>query len=111
MIESTVDCILRVAASQPDNRTAATAITPLIATLRRTLETTRFQGPPRIVTYQPPTVRAGESHAMTAERVAHRLNDLHCARELGTPEDVRAVIEMTVNEVRTAAMGRKGVAT
>jgi hypothetical protein len=110
-VEDTVDAVLRVAASQPDHHKVATAITPLLATLRRSLETTDFQGPARIRTYTPPAVRAGESHAMTADRVGHRLNDLHCARVLGTPEDVRAVIEMTVNEVRTAAMGQHRVTT
>jgi len=106
LIDSTLDLILAVASTAPDRKQAATAIAPLLSTLRRGLETMRFTGPARITTYAPPRVAAGESRALTAERFQHRLNDLHCAREFGTPEDVRRVIEETVDEIRVAAIGR-----
>jgi hypothetical protein len=111
LIESTLDLILATASTSQDGKRAATAIAPMLATLRRGLETMTFTTPARITTYMPPSVVAGESRAMTAERFAHRLNDLHCARQFGTPEDVRHVIDSTVHEIRVAALGRHGIET
>jgi len=109
LIDSTLDLILAAASTSSDRKQAATAIAPLLTTLRRGLETMRFTGSARITTYTPPRATAGESRALTAERFHHRLGDLHLAKEFGTPEDVRRVIEETVDEVRVAAVGRHRV--
>ncbi len=106
LIESTVDLILSSSATATDRKQAAAAIRPLLATLRRAMETMQFKTAARITTYSPPAVIANESRAFTAERFTHRINDLHCAKSFGTPEDVRAVIDQTVKEVRDAALGR-----
>jgi hypothetical protein len=107
LIESTLDIILATAATASDRNQAATAITPSLATVRRGMETMKFTTRARITTYTPPMVAAGERRAMTVDRFGHRINDLHCAKQFGTPEDVRRVIEETVDEVRTAALGRR----
>jgi hypothetical protein len=106
LIESTVDVILATAATAQDRNHAATAIAPLLSTIRRGMETMKFTMPAKINTYIPPKVAAGESRAMTAERFGHRINDLHCAKQFGTPEDVRRVIDDTVEDIRVAALGR-----
>jgi hypothetical protein len=106
LIETTLDIILAAAATSHDHQQAATAIAPLLATVRRGMETMKFSTPARITTYSPPKVAAGESRAVTADRFGHRINDLHCAKQFGTPEDVRRVIEDTVEEIRVAALGR-----
>ena len=104
--DDTITLIL-AAASTAHNRTqAATAIAPLLATLRRELETAKFSGSPRITTYAPPAVTAGESRSLTAERFRHRLRDLHLARVFGSPADASRVIAETIKEVRVAAHGR-----
>ena len=106
LIESTLDIILATAATATDRNQATTAIAPLLATVRRGMENMKFSMPARITTYSPPTVTAGEHRALTADRFGYRINDLHCAKQFGTPEDVRRVIEDTVEEIRVAALGR-----
>lgn len=103
---ATIDTILTAASTAPDRKRAAMAISPLLATLRRGLETAKFSGSPRITTYSPPAVVAGERPSLTAERLRHRLHDLHLARAFGTPADVSRVIDETVSEIRVAALGR-----
>jgi hypothetical protein len=106
LIETTLNLILATAATAHDHKQAATAIAPLLATVRRGMETMKFSTPARITTYAPPKVTAGESRAMTAERFGHRINDLHCAKQYGDAADVRRVIDDTVEEIRVAALGR-----
>jgi hypothetical protein len=106
LIESTLDLFLATAATSHDHQRAATAIAPLLSTVRRGMETMKFSTPARITTYSPPRVAAGESRAVTAERFGHRINDLHCARQYGDAADVRRVIDETIEEIRVAALGR-----
>lgn len=106
LIDDTLTLILTAASTAHDRTQAATAIAPLLATLRRGLEATKFSGSPRITTYSPPAVAAGESLSLTSERFRHRLQDLHLAQHFGTPDDVRRVIEETLDELRFATLGR-----
>lgn len=105
-MSTTVSSILEAASGSTSRVQAEAAIAPKLISLRTELETMTFDGPARLLAYSPPTVTLGGQPDTTAARFRFRLNDLHCARKLGNPADVRRVIDDTLEEIRAAALGR-----
>lgn len=104
-LDRLVDMIYAAGNSKPDREQAAAAVSSAARILRAELEAAVFDGPPKVLTYAPSTFPAG-SASSTADRLRFRFNDLHCAKVLGTPEDVERVIAETVSEVEAAALSR-----
>lgn len=91
-------------AACPGQTDAADAI---LAALRLALVAAGDPGdrPIRLRTVDAPPVAPGEPVAVTAGRLAMRLDDVALARRWGTIDDLRRVVDLAADEVRQAMLG------
>lgn len=101
-----IDRIIATAATRPSEADAERAIDPILKMLRGSLETITFDHPPVVFTAFCPQVRAGQSVGESHRVFRHRLNDLANAKRWTDAENVEAVIDSIVDDVRVAALGR-----
>jgi hypothetical protein len=104
--ETSVRSIFSAVAGALDGDAARSAISKPLADLRRDLERLTLDAAPRLMTFSPPPACPGEPWTSTARRLQCRLNDIRLAKTYGDAADVRHVVDLTLDEVRAAALGR-----
>jgi hypothetical protein len=100
---------LYAAANEAPNQVeAARAVEPILARLKAELKTPRIEGDavPMIRTWSPNGPRRGETLLETATRLSFRVDEIALAKRWGDSTDVQRMLDITLGELRDAALGR-----
>ncbi|MEI6239596.1 MAG: hypothetical protein WCR51_04345 [Planctomycetia bacterium] len=104
------DGFFAAAEAAPSVTHAARALDPLVASLRASLILPRSPADPepvlRLVSLPP--LAGGEGARVLADRLRMRLDEIAMAKRWGDAADVQRVLDVTIGELRQAALGAAG---
>jgi hypothetical protein len=108
-VNATVHRILAAANNAPDRIAADRAVSKLLAELRDAVKAMQIEAQqlPMMRAWNPEPPSQGEAAFVTARRLSARLDEMKLAKQFGDATDVQRVLDLTLRELREAAIGSR----